>query len=85
MPSGVIYNHETVLLDDEVFTDCEFRDCRMVYAGGGTPVFTSCSFVGCDWKYDEAAARTLAHLKLVWSVGGKQSIQALIKDITVSR
>lgn len=85
MPSGVIYNHETVLLDGETFSDCEFRDCRMVYAGGETPVFGGCSFVGCDWKYDDAAARTLAHLKLVWSVGGKASVQALIKDITVSR
>jgi hypothetical protein len=85
MPSGDIYNHETVHLDGETFSDCEFRDCRLVYAGGEPPVFRDCSFVGCDWKYDEAAARTLAHLKLVWSVGGKTSVQALIKDITVSR
>jgi hypothetical protein len=85
MPSGVIYNHETVLLDGEDFSDCEFRDSRLVYAGGEPPAFKGCSFVGCDWKYDDAAARTLAHLKLVWSVGGKQSVQALIKDITVSR
>lgn len=85
MPNGVIYNHETVTLDGETFSDCEFRDCRMVYAGGETPVFQGCSFVGCDWKYDEAAARTLAHLKLVWNAGGKASVQALIKDITVSR
>ena len=85
MPSGEIYNHETVALDDEEFTDCEFRDCRLVYQGGEPPKFTGCSFVGCDWRYDDAAARTLAHLKLVWSVGGKASVQALIKDITVSR
>jgi hypothetical protein len=85
MPSGDIYNHETVSLDGETFSDCEFRDCRLVYTGGEPPVFRGCSFIGCDWKYDEAAARTLAHLKLVWSVGGKTSVQALIKDITVSR
>lgn len=85
MPSGDIYNHETVQLDGETFSDCEFRDCRLVYAGGEPPQFRGCSFIGCDWKYDEAAARTLAHLKLVWSVGGKSSVQALIKDITVSR
>ena len=85
MPNGVIYSHETVQLDGEAFSDCEFRDCRLVYAGGEPPAFSGCSFVGSDWKYDDAAARTLAHLKLVWSVGGKQSVQALIKDITVSR
>ena len=85
MPSGVIYNHETVLLDGEEFSDCEFRDCRLVYAGGGTPVFSGCTFVGCDWKQEDAAARTLAYLKQVWNAGGKPTVQALIKDITVSR
>ncbi|MBL8773024.1 MAG: hypothetical protein JNK30_16700 [Phenylobacterium sp.] len=82
MPQGEIYNHETVLMDGETFSDCEFRDCRLVYGGGEPPAFAGCSFVGCDWKYEDAAARTLAFLKLVWSVGGKAPVQALIKDIT---
>lgn len=85
MPSGVIYNHETVPMDGEVFTDCEFRDSRLVYAGGDLPSFSDCRFDGCEWKYDEAAARTLAYLKVVWGVGGKAPVQALIKEITVSR
>ena len=85
MPSGDIYNHETVSLDGETFSDCEFRDCRMIYAGGELPVFDGCTFVDCDWKYEAAAARTLAYLKLVWNVGGKAPVQALIKDITAGR
>ena len=84
MPSGEIYNHETVTLDGEAFSDCEFRDCRLIYAGGEPPLFTGCNFVGCDWKYDDAAARTLSFLKVVWSVGGKAPVQALIKDITTA-
>jgi len=85
MPSGANYNHETVLLDGETFTDCDFRDCRLVYSGGEPAVFAGCKFGNCDWKYEEAAARTLAHLKAVWNAGGKPSVQALIKDITVAR
>jgi hypothetical protein len=85
MPSGVTLSHETVSLDGETFTDCEFRDCRLVYAGGEPPVFKGCKFHTCDWKYEDAAARTLAHLKAVWNAGGKASVQALIKDITVAR
>ena len=34
---------------------------------------------------EDAAARTLAYLKQVWNAGGKPTVQALIKDITVSR
>ena len=85
MPSGVNYNHETVELDGEIFSNCEFRACRLLYSGGEPPVFAGCRFDGCDWKYDDAAARTLAHLKLVWNVGGKAPVQALIKEITGSR
>ena len=85
MPSGAIFNHETVTLDGESFDACEFRDCRLVYSGGETPVFQNCQFHGCEWKQDDAAARTLAYLKAVWNAGGKPTVQALIKDITVAR
>jgi hypothetical protein len=82
MPSGAIYNHETVALDGESFEKCEFRQCRLVYAGGDLPSFDECRFDACEWKYDEAAARTLAYLKLVWGLGGKASVQAQIKEVT---
>ncbi|WP_293678268.1 hypothetical protein [uncultured Phenylobacterium sp.] len=85
MPAATTFSHETVMLDGETFADCEFRDCRLVYAGGEPPTFTGCKFHDCDWKYEDAAARTLAHLKAVWNAGGKASVQALIKDITVAR
>ena len=84
MPSGVSFNHETVSLDGEVFDDCEFRDCRLVYAGGKPPAFTDCRITDCEWKFEDAAQNTLAHLKVVWGAGGKAQIQALIKTITES-
>ncbi len=82
MQTATIFNLETVPLDDEVFTDCEFRDCRMVYSGGKPPVFDNCRFDACDWRFDDAAARTLAHLKVIWAAGGKAQVQAMIKEIT---
>ena len=82
MQADTIFNHETVILDGEEFSDCEFRSCRMVYSGGETPVFARCRFDDCDWRFEDAAARTLAQLKLLWSVGGKAPVQAFIKEIT---
>ena len=82
MPSGVIFNHETVYLDGEHFTDCEFRDSRLVYSGGPAPVFDGCKVDACEWKFEGPAADTLAHMKAVWAAGGKQTVQALIKEIT---
>jgi len=84
MQTATIFNHETVVLDGESFADCEFRACRMVYSGGKLPDFRDCRFDDCDWKFDDAAARTLGHLKLIWAAGGKAQVQGLIKEITVS-
>lgn len=84
MQTATIFNLETVPLDGEMFADCEFRECRMVYSGGKPPVFDNCRFDACDWRFDGAAANTLAHLKVVWAAGGKAQVQALIKEITVS-
>lgn len=84
METATIFNHETVYLDGEMFADCEFRQCRMVYSGGQPPAFDGCKFHDCDWRFDGEAANTLAHLKVVWAAGGKAQVQALIKEITVS-
>jgi hypothetical protein len=84
MPSATLFNHETVALDGEHFSDCEFRACRLVYRGGEPPEFRGCRFDGCDWKFEGAAAHTLACLKRVWGVGGKAPVQAWIKEITAA-
>jgi len=82
MPSSTAYNHETVSLDGEQFSDCEFRDCRLTYAGGKAPTFDNCKIVDCEWKFEGPAEQTLAHLKAVWNAGGKAPVQAMIKEIT---
>jgi len=82
MQTAVIYNHETVMLDGESFEACEFRACRMVYAGGAVPSFRDCQFIDCEWRFDDAAARTLGFMQLLWGVGAKAAVQAQIKTIT---
>jgi hypothetical protein len=82
MQTATIFNRETVVLDGENFSDCEFQSCRLIYNGGELPHFSHCRFDDCEWKFEDSAARTLAHLKLVWNVGGKAPVQAMIKEIT---
>jgi hypothetical protein len=82
MTDGTIYNHETVALDGEHFSNCEFRDSRLVFAGGKPPTFASCRFDNCEWKFEGAAAHTLQHLKTIWGAGAKAAVQGMIKDIT---
>jgi hypothetical protein len=82
MRTAAAYNHETVELDAEQFSECEFRDCRMIYRGGEPPSFVDCRFTGCDWQFEDAAASTLACLKTMWTAGGKAAVQSMIKTIT---
>ena len=84
MQSGVSYNHQTVMLDGETFSQCQFAACRLVYAGGSPPQFDGCHFDDCEWKFEDAAARTLSYLKSMWSVGAKAAVQTTIKEITVA-
>ena len=84
MQSGVSYNHQTVALDGEAFSNCQFAACRLVYSGGEPPQFDGCRFDDCEWKFEDAAANTLSYLKTMWSVGAKATVQALIKEITVA-
>jgi hypothetical protein len=84
MESGVSYNHQTVILDGETFSGCDFAACRLVYSGGPPPRFEHCSFEDCEWKFEEAAAHTLSYLKLMWNVGAKAAVQTTIKEITVA-
>ena len=84
MQSHVNYNHQTVMLDGETFSHCQFAACRLVYSGGEPPKFDGCHFDACEWKFEEAAAQTLSYLKLMWSVGAKAAVQMTIKEITVA-
>ena len=85
MQSGLSYNHQTVTLDGEIFSDCDFAACRLVYSGGKPPEFESCRFTDCEWRLDGAAAHTLSCLKLMWGVGAKAAVQSMIKEITAAR
>ncbi|MGI9168588.1 MAG: hypothetical protein ACR2FH_00225 [Caulobacteraceae bacterium] len=82
MAVPTVHTHETLILDGQHFEDCEFRQCRLVYAGAAPPSFDRCRFDGCEWKFEGPAAATLAHLKVVWGAGAKALVQGLIKDIT---
>ena len=37
MSTSVVYSHETVSLDGQFFSDCEFLKSRLIFAGGEPP------------------------------------------------
>lgn len=82
MQDGASYNHQTVALDGETFSNCSFQSCRLVFGGAAAPTFEDCQFVDCEWKFEGSAAETMACLKLMWNAGAKPAVQTMIKDVT---
>ncbi len=85
MPDGVSFHHETIALDGESFSRCEFRACRLVYSGGEPAKFDDCKFDACEWKLQGEAANTTTQLRAMWNAGAKSAVQAVIKEITGAR
>ena len=75
---GNSFSRCAVELDDTDFTDCKFDDCELVYRGGRPPTMDSCSFTNTRFKFEGAAANTVAFLKAMASP--KSGLQLIIRE-----
>ena len=53
----------TEVLDGNVYNQCVFTNCKMVYRGGQIPLLRQCTFNDCSLHFEDAARRTLDLLK----------------------
>lgn len=52
------FNSVVVNMDNKRFLRCKFANCTLGYAGGQCEWDRNTSFVGCSWKFQDAALRT---------------------------
>lgn len=53
-----------IALDGNTYVDIVFDGARLVYEGGGIPVFQNCTFMdGCSFTFQEQAGNTLAFIR----------------------
>lgn len=58
--AGKTFENEDVEIDNKRFIKCKFIDCRLIFSGGGLPLFDSCEFSGEPrFDFGDHAARTL--------------------------
>ena len=70
---------ENVTLDYNEFTDCEFRNCALVFAGGHY-LMTRCKFDNVRFGCIDAAERTLVFLRFINTApNGRQLIDELFR------
>ena len=62
--------NEVVRIDYGVFQNTEFRNCKLVYAGGRPPIMVQNRFVDCEWIFMGEAQNTVDLLKGLAASGG---------------
>ena len=74
------FRNEDVVIDGEVFLDCEFIDCRLIYRATEPVGFSQCGFVRCEWVFGGAAKNTLEFLGQ-FATGLGEGGQAMMRSI----
>lgn len=67
------FEGETIRLDGNTYSGCDFRRCTIAF-GGGVVQMDGCSFDGCTWQVTDAALRTLQVLGMLRQTPGLDTI-----------
>lgn len=84
--AGGVHRSETfrdaeIRVDGRTFESCRFERCRLVYAGGATPVINGCRFTDCAWSFSNGAADTLAMLAGLYQGGFAPMVEATLDAV----
>lgn len=79
--TNTTFRGEEVLLDGNEFEGCVFESCVIVYGGGAEVTLANNTFDQCDWRFVDAAERTLRMLHALYHGGGKELIEATFENI----
>ena len=75
------FDSETVELDGNTFTDCQFQGCEIIYRGGEPPFIRDVNFNDCEFVPKDAALDTIQFLGLMYSTGLKKPIEETLEFI----
>ena len=75
------FTERTLVLDGQAFINCDFKQCTLIYEGGGYPVIEGCKFNACRFYFDGPAGRTLALLANMMSGGLADVVEKIFADI----
>jgi hypothetical protein len=78
------FTGQTIRLDFNSFTGCQFVRCVMIFGGHGAFSFVGCTFSEVSWQFTEAAAMTLQTLAGLYhgmGEGGRDIVESLFETI----
>ena len=80
---GKTFNNERVELGGNVFHNCTFQHCELVFDGHRSPTFSDNEFIDSVFVFVGEAVRTLYFLSNIYHAGegGQQVIEKTFEDI----
>lgn len=77
------FENERVELGGNIFHNCVFKNCELVFDGHRSPTFADNEFIDSVFVFTEHALRTLYFLANIYHAGdgGKQVIEQTFQDI----
>jgi hypothetical protein len=78
------FSGQDVRLNDNIFTGCTFRNCRIIYAGTGPVTLAACRFdENVEWLLDRAATATIHYLTTLYHTPetGRKLVEELFEKI----
>lgn len=78
---GHTFSNAIEVVDGNQYSECRFENCQMVYRGGEIPTIANSHFQDCEWRFEDAAERTLHFMKHLYhgmGPGGVQLIEATL-------
>ncbi len=82
--TGKTFKNETIEIDFNGFSNCQFDGCTFVYHGYGEIGFDGCTFTNVSWTFAGAAANTLKFMQGLYhgaGEGGKNLIESTFTNI----
>ena len=82
--SNGVFRNVDVRLDGNVYHQCRFENCTLIYGGFGPVGMTSCVFANVRWAFVDAASNTLNFMASLYrgaGEGGQRVIEETFEAI----
>lgn len=76
-----LFEKETVVIDDNEFHSCTFRNVVLVFRGTTAVTMKDCELFDVKWELQGPALRTVRFLGEQWKDGHRDFIESIFKRI----
>lgn len=80
----IIFRNETLRVDGNTYTGCEFYDCKLEFGSVALPIFRGCRLDKADWVFVDGAANMVSFLSYFFhefGASGEQLVDKLFQEI----